>query len=334
MTFLQACGSLSPEESTSPIDPAQAGSVLGTPVSTQSKLVFADATPPPTAILTSEALCKKINQIGNQQIQTVGCMLTSDSHAYGILAIDLVACNDASGNNVVCEESTVISQRERIYDGTLVHTPFSSSGHVFSGNLASVNNKITVGGIQFVIAYIEEAFPSPTTNPVDAAMVAESLHGKSFRYCTSPQENISIELFEIYCAGAHLSTKNETDDETDPLYFNWSSFGFAGQDSITTEDWYPVAGFFAPGFSLSETVTLDVGQGVAATLPIDRSQSLKFIDGAAGMATGGGVCVEKHAGIECIGGDDDPLTPFVYDPEYDGSIRLVKQEVTVEINDL
>lgn len=343
-------------ESGSVEDP-QAGSVLGNPTQTRSLIQFVDVTPEldedesdqtasedtSTTVATAPT-CQKIT-LGNGAV-TQTCDLTPDNYGFGIMAIYLVECRDTQDLVSPCTFNTVASKRIPLYSGPFIQMVFSSIGEILEEELMTTDQDIQVGGIQFVLANTLQDFPSEINNPEDAAHLMAELRGREFIICHTPAGTTSAEErlsqcgheeaqrgdylvyneetgafeFLVFSKGSGLTTPHRPafyerympPSAPDAMYKN------IGQ--LTTEDFFGVAGYDAPFYSLESVAELKTGQGFTATIQMDRTRTLGFTDD--------GLWFFRNAFTNAV---FSPDLDGIYIPNQDGPFRMNHPDVTATV---
>jgi len=309
-----------------------AGTNMGNPTEKQKKLTF-QLSDSSEASLTAHCMPYTIN--GHQ---TQKCFLTPETYRFGVLAIYILECHPGDGRevSVSCNiEGSKIAKRQTWYEGNLIPVEVSQDLTEFPQSMSEDIN-LTVGGIQVVVSYLEQVFPTETEN---------SDLGQSVRICTAPTRLLSAEITAEQCGlsnamrGDYLYTDKNglmgfldianpgmITSERHELYSSYiGSNGFMDgtahylslappNPEFTSGADYPIAGYFAPIFATP--VDKDFSD---YNLRFDLKNTITFIDGwRYTNQTHEPICVQALTTNECSV-DADPVSVGSFDPVYDAS---------------
>jgi hypothetical protein len=296
--------------------------------------------------------------------QTQQCWGTPVGFDLGVLAIYLLDCIDTDGASVVCGSADLaeIGTRYTLYEGDQVDVPISDVETAFSEALETVSTTMNVGGIQIVTAYIQQTFPDSGT---EADKIDETLQGTSYRICLAPHDEIDGATLLTNCGASDvhkgdylidvddvvsgygyidmdsLTADSLTETATRPEgydSFNDSTFASSGvcfgtevagcELEYTTEDFYPVVGYFAPIMGLNEVIEVSESSEVTFTVSFDIDDTFAWTDGADGEIPSDQVCVQAITDEVCAE-DADPESVGVYNVFYDTAFLPEMPHVTV-----
>lgn len=303
-------------------------------------------------VTPSESYCS-----ASPTAETQICSITSGTFHAGILAIDFNECVDSDGAITTCRPGFINfenTQRLSLYNAAQVDMTFDTAGVEFGGDLAEITGDISMGGVQIVLAYFGETFPS---NGAEAEKIIESLRGKTYRVCTTPDDQVDDATMLTRCGNAEAQegdfmlvnsdgTTTAFFDETAvtaasigttttrPADYSRFNLEFYSQitlsdDQYTTTAFYGVAGYFAPLFPTTDLISLSTGLFYDVALTLNVFAGFQFTDGAAGDNP---PCVSAVSDVPCVP-DTDPDTAGVYHPFYDSADAAPFSAVTVSVTE-
>ncbi|OGQ08833.1 MAG: hypothetical protein A3G32_06675 [Deltaproteobacteria bacterium RIFCSPLOWO2_12_FULL_40_28] len=280
---------------------------------------------------TTAAHCITFENAADKSYQM--CVATPSNYNIGILEIDLINFDEASG----------VTNRAILYEGDQIDIKATSEGTSFTGILNSLPaENISYNAIQMVLAYLEQQTPTTAENPEQASRIMPAFQGVIYRWCTSPTELLESAAIQKQCGNVEAKNwdllvdvdldevinfidANPNDikeKETRPA--NYNNFSLADNPLVpdeahaylnpddafetTTKDFYGVPGYFAPIIQF-DPITLLASQAYSYAITIDITNMFRFLD-------------------------KNPLYPGVYNPYYDGMPILIPKKINVTVSPL
>lgn len=317
-----ACGSAT-DTTDLPVDEILVGTNIGTPIAPVTKMLFqlesSTAADDDTSnnSLRQKSWCTSMQKI-NGELTNI-CKLTTQEYQIGVLAIYATTCKNSSGETVKASSADLANcdTQTELYSGDIVNLSISSAETAFSQPLPAFNVSQAISGIQFVMAYVGQRFPTLEEDEFNAERIQKQLRGKSFRICTSPTPTTADESAKMkaLCGDEQSQTGDflidMNDDgifgfidltvisaigeiaETDVRDAQYSEFMksrlqelastdkvTAASTSFTSDTFYGTPGYYAALYSLGEVTTVQADSDSSFHVIFDMQNTFRFVDGA------------------------------------------------------